>query len=52
LARALWDGGKERPRAVTLAASARQTYAKHDRGREIAAVARWLASHRPVRAYN
>ena len=49
LARALWETGKNRHRALSLAATAREAYAKHRRSREEAAVATWLAAHRHVR---
>jgi tRNA A-37 threonylcarbamoyl transferase component Bud32/tetratricopeptide (TPR) repeat protein len=44
LARALWEGGKNHRRALSLAATARDTYETHQRAREGAAVVAWLAA--------
>ena len=51
LARALWDAGRDRSRAVALAGTARAAYAAAgDRKREeLAAADAWLASHRARR---
>ncbi|HXU00297.1 MAG TPA: tetratricopeptide repeat protein [Polyangia bacterium] len=46
LARALWEVGQKRPRALALAATARDTYKKDRRAGEEAAVRAWLAEHR------
>jgi tetratricopeptide (TPR) repeat protein len=47
LARALWDSGRDRPRAVTLAKSARTVYGErplwHD---NVVEIDRWVAAHR------
>lgn len=45
LGRALWETGKDRPRALSLAAKAREVYATHGRTREKASVETWLAAH-------
>jgi len=45
-ARALWDGGGERRRAVRLAESAREAYAKLDQQKRVTTIAEWLAAHR------
>jgi len=48
LARALWDSGRDRPRARQLAAQARDIYAKLGAGfkKEMGEVEPWIASHR------
>jgi tetratricopeptide (TPR) repeat protein/predicted Ser/Thr protein kinase len=47
LARALWDGRRDRPRAVALARQARaEAKADHD-AEQLEAVEQWLASHAP-----
>ena len=46
LARALWDSGEDRRRAVRLAESARKTYVEKERAEQAAIVVRWLSSHR------
>jgi tRNA A-37 threonylcarbamoyl transferase component Bud32/tetratricopeptide (TPR) repeat protein len=43
LARALWEAGNQRRRALSLAVSARETYAKHKRSRDRTSVETWLA---------
>jgi tetratricopeptide (TPR) repeat protein len=45
LARALWETGKNRRRALSLATAARTTYAKHHRLREETMATTWLAAH-------
>ncbi|NMO19511.1 tetratricopeptide repeat protein [Pyxidicoccus fallax] len=45
LARALWDGGTERPRAVELATRAREHYRQAGNERKLALVSQWLLSH-------
>jgi hypothetical protein len=49
LARALWETGKNRRRALSLAAAAREAYAKHQRPREETAVGAWLAAQQRAR---
>jgi serine/threonine protein kinase/tetratricopeptide (TPR) repeat protein len=51
LARALWDAGKDRPRALRLAAEAREALAmKPENAKDLAEAERWLADHAaPVR---
>jgi tetratricopeptide (TPR) repeat protein len=46
LARALWDGGGDRRRALSLAATARQTFAAKGRAPRARDVASWLAAHK------
>jgi hypothetical protein len=46
LAKALWDEGKERPRAHELADESRDRLAKLGNKVEPARIADWLASHR------
>jgi tetratricopeptide (TPR) repeat protein len=45
LARALWEGGGDRGRALSLARSAREAYAPNNRPRQLAEVDAWLAFH-------
>ena len=45
LARALWDGGGERPRAATLATAARESYRRVGYERKMTLVSQWLLSH-------
>jgi tetratricopeptide (TPR) repeat protein len=46
LARALWEGGRERRRALSLAGAARETFVAKDRGARARAVDGWLATHK------
>jgi tetratricopeptide (TPR) repeat protein len=46
LARALWEGGGDRSRSMSLAHSARQAYATKSRRQKLSAVDSWLATHR------
>jgi tetratricopeptide (TPR) repeat protein/predicted Ser/Thr protein kinase len=50
LARATWDLGRDRARALELAAAARETYraAGEPAASDLAGVDRWLADHRPA----
>jgi tetratricopeptide (TPR) repeat protein len=45
LARALWDSGRDRRRAVMLAREAHKTLATHESPRRERAVVQWLAAH-------
>jgi serine/threonine protein kinase/tetratricopeptide (TPR) repeat protein len=45
LARALWDSGRDRPRAIRLALEAKEELATHQSPRRERAVAEWLATH-------
>jgi eukaryotic-like serine/threonine-protein kinase len=45
LARALWESGGDRARALSLARSAREAYAPSNRPRQLAEVDAWLAAH-------
>ena len=47
LARALWDSGRDRTRAGTLAMSAARAYAGGGQARDQQRVAVWLESHKP-----
>jgi tetratricopeptide (TPR) repeat protein len=49
LARALWETGKNRPRALSLAAAARDIYTKQRRSRDETTVVAWLAGRARVR---
>ncbi|KFE58909.1 tetratricopeptide repeat protein [Hyalangium minutum] len=45
LARALWDGGGERPRAVELASQAREFWSRQRRASDAKQVSQWLDAH-------
>ena len=45
LARALWESGGDRARALSLARAARETYERNNRPRQLSTVGAWLASH-------
>jgi tetratricopeptide (TPR) repeat protein len=49
LARALWEANRERPRALSLARSARAGYADGHHGDDLAKVDAWLAARAPRR---
>jgi hypothetical protein len=45
LARALWESGGDRTRALSLARAAREAYERNNRPRQLSAVDAWLAVH-------
>ena len=45
LARALWDNGRDRPRAISLAMQARDIFTRTGRADRVGEVASWLSSH-------
>jgi hypothetical protein len=50
LARALWDANRDRPRALSLARSARAGYGDGHHGDDLAKVNAWLVGRAPRRS--